>query len=114
MKSLHHFRTWTAIGLIAPFIALPDRAAIAADDKVQTACAVAAFTEYNRANVALMQQGVPVMSVESTIAQRRLEEQYCLRAARCIVGDPTNSALAIPFAVAFSKCLRDEALEKSK
>jgi hypothetical protein len=40
---------------------------------------VAAMTDYTKANLALMQQGSPAMSVEATIAQRRLEEEFCLR-----------------------------------
>ena len=88
--------------------------ALAANDKTQTACAAAALTEYTRATVALMQQG-PIMSVEATIAQRRLEEQYCLKSTRCLMGgEPTSSTTGMAFAVEFSKCLRDEALERSK
>jgi hypothetical protein len=40
----------------------------------ENACGVAAMTDYLKANLALMQQGSPAMSVEATIAQRRLEE----------------------------------------
>jgi hypothetical protein len=69
--------------------------------------------DYNRANLALMLQATHVMSAEAIIAQRFLEEQYCLRSTQCLLGaEPTNPAMA--FAVEFSKCLRDEALEKSK
>jgi hypothetical protein len=51
------------------------------------ACGVAAMTDYNKANFALMQQGTPLMSVEATIAQRRLEEEFCLRFVRCVLTD---------------------------
>jgi hypothetical protein len=74
-----------------------------AQESTQTACAMTAFNDYNKANLALMAQS-------TTVAQRRLQEQYCLRVARCRVGDPTaNRSLALPYAAAFSSCLREEA-----
>jgi hypothetical protein len=72
------------------------------------ACGVAAMTDYNKANLALMQQGTPLMSVEATIAQRRLEEEFCLRLVRCVLTDQTS----LQFIAAFDSCLSDEALEK--
>jgi hypothetical protein len=77
-------------------------------DESQNACGTAAMTEYNRANLALLQQGTPLMSVEATIAQRRLEEDFCLRFVRCVLSDPNS----LQFRSAFDTCLRDEALEK--
>jgi hypothetical protein len=87
-------------------------AATTAQNAAQTACATAAFDDYNKANTALLLQANPLMTPEATVAQRRLEEQYCLRLARCVVGGPANSSLRVPFSSAFSSCLRDEALEK--
>jgi hypothetical protein len=79
----------------------------------QRACGVAAATDYNKANLAMMQEGLqrgePLMSVETTIAQRRLQEQYCLRFVRCVLGDDQTS---LRFRAAFDRCLEDEALEK--
>ena len=72
------------------------------------ACGVAAITDYNKANLALLQQGKPLMSVEATIAQRRLEEEFCLRFIRCVLTDQTS----LQFIAAFHSCLSDEALEK--
>ena len=71
-------------------------------------CATAAMTDYVKANDALVQQTATVMSVEATIAQRRLQEEYCLRFVRCSLDDQ-NSAI---FRVQFDSCLKDEALEK--
>ena len=48
------------------------------------------------------------MSLDATIAQRRLQEEYCLRFVRCSLDDP-NSAI---FRVQFDSCLKYEALEK--
>jgi hypothetical protein len=74
----------------------------------QNACGVAAMTDYTKANLALMQQSSPALSVEATIAQRRLEEEFCLRFVRCVLDDENS----LRFTSAFDTCLRDEALEK--
>jgi hypothetical protein len=87
-------------------------ALIAPKALAQNACATAAFEDYNRANVALLTQAAPILSIDQTIQQRRLEEQYCLRFARCIVGDPTTSSLGLMFTMKFSSCLETESLEK--
>jgi hypothetical protein len=74
-----------------------------ADEKT---CLTAAFTEYNKANLAIMTQVTTVMSVEATVAQRRLQEQYCIRVAQC----RTTSPMAL--AATFSRCLDDEGKNK--
>jgi len=81
-----------------------------ADDTADTACLAAALSAYTKANSALMLRSVPVMSVEAIVAKRRLQEQYCLRVARCRVGDQ-NQGMAVLYATAFSSCLNDEAKE---
>jgi hypothetical protein len=90
--------------LAAPAMAESDSKKERADD----ACVTAAMSDYLKANNALVQQTATVMSVETTIAQRRLQEEYCLRFVRCSLDDP-NSAI---FRVQFDSCLKDEALEK--
>jgi hypothetical protein len=77
-------------------------------DEAQKACGVAAMTDFTKANLALMQTGTPLMSVQTMIAQRRLEEQYCLRLTRCFISDETD----IGFAAEFNSCLSDESLDK--
>jgi hypothetical protein len=84
-------------------------------EAAKTACAVAAFTEYNKANVALLLSSGPLMSAQALIAQRRLVEQYCVRFAQCTVGDPaTDKSRELPFRAAFSRCIREEEEEKNK
>jgi hypothetical protein len=53
----------------------------------QMACAGAAAQEYETANAALAQRATAdgSMSVEDTIAQRRLVEDFCKRWAACLV-----------------------------
>jgi hypothetical protein len=89
----------------------------------QNDCALNATVQYNKdslalsqreadAEVALLQQGAVSDSVEITIARRRLEEQYCLRFARCLYPNPTVQPQAVELSTTFDTCLRDEALEK--
>jgi hypothetical protein len=47
-------------------------------------------------------------SVDSQIAIRRLEEEFCLRFIHCILDDQNT----LNFTAAFNSCLEDEALEK--
>jgi hypothetical protein len=76
------------------------------------ACLTAAFTAYNNANVGLIAEaGIP-MKAEGQIAQRRLQEQYCARVAQCKIATLPPQQTTIAFDVAFSYCLRDEAMEK--
>ena len=49
-------------------------------------CAMAAFTRYTMAKLALLQRkdAIPIPSVEVITDQRRLQEQFCLQFAQCI------------------------------
>jgi hypothetical protein len=73
-------------------------------------CVQKAFKEYNSANLSLLQNGSPLMTVDAAVAQRRLEEAYCLQVATCVT---RASASAIQYRGMFSSCLRDLAGEKS-
>ncbi len=55
--------------------------ASAKDNRAQE-CGVAVMRDYNEANLALLGKSNPIMTVETTIEQRRLQEQYCLRVRR--------------------------------
>jgi hypothetical protein len=90
----------------AVIIVIMTPTALIAQTAAQTDCATAAFNQYNAANVALLQQGALPMSAEQIITQRRLEEQYCLRFTQCAGVSDLRAR------VAFSGCLRDEAMEK--
>jgi hypothetical protein len=61
-------------------------------ERTEDACVTAAMTDYVKANDALVQQTATVMSVEATIAQRRLQEEYCLRFVRCSLDDHKTDA----------------------
>ena len=81
-----------------------------AQNKPEDVCAVAAFQDFDRQNLALLQQRTPLLSVEGLIAQRRLEEQFCVRFVECELGAvPTGD---VRFQAEFSSCLQDGSLEK--
>jgi hypothetical protein len=100
---------------------IPIRATAAPADATQPAqkeCAVAAFSTYNKALIALLQQDASMpplhSTVELTIARRRLQEQFCLQFARCNFSDTTNKFFAVEYSKAFNSCVRDEVLEEYK
>jgi hypothetical protein len=97
-----------------PLLALLLTGPSVAQDKQKNSCAEAAFREFIAQKVARSENAASPNSIESEIAERRLEEQFCLRFARCLVGEATSQLLNLQLATMFSACLRDEALEKYK
>jgi len=92
----------------------------AADENAQQqsalSCAVSAATNFNKAKLALYEQtGTNNFSVEAEIAERRLEEQYCLARAQCETQQyATEQWYRMVLASEFRECLRDEAEEHLK
>ena len=74
-------QAWNLMLMAIRLSALATPAMAESDSKKEQTedCATAAMTDYVKANDALVQQTATVMSVEATIAQRRLQEDYCLR-----------------------------------
>jgi hypothetical protein len=122
-KSLRDFRVWigkriklqwpikqvgAAILALAIIVSAHAQGAPQPPRGPQNACELAAFNDYIKENNTLLQAAVPIMSVEATIAQRRLEEQFCARFVQCGIADTSS----VPFRAIFAACLRDEALEK--
>ncbi|MGD9540805.1 hypothetical protein [Methylocystis sp.] len=95
--------------VVIVFVALASSAS-ATDQR--NACRVAALTDYTQANQALLTKSDLPMTVETTIAQRRLQERYCLSAAQCQLASMPPQQTTVALDVAFSRCLRDEAMEK--
>jgi hypothetical protein len=78
----------------------------------QMTCAGAASQEYETANAALAQRAAAdgSMSIEDTIAQRRLAEDFCRRWAACLVSNITEPGLReIALRASFAGCLGAEA-----
>jgi hypothetical protein len=91
-----------------------------ADEK---SCLTAAFQDYLKASQALLTQGALGigLNVETIVAKRRLEEQFCLRTAGCRVGPnqpwvakTTPDMAKLALAAEFGRCLDDEAEENLK
>jgi hypothetical protein len=76
-----------------------------------TECGFAVITEYNRQNLALLQTDA-LMSIETQILQRRLQETYCLKLAHCLVDGLNGELSDLPLRAEFAGCLREEAAEK--
>lgn len=97
--------------LIAALLCTAVAATATAADR-QSACLSAALTAYNDANVRLLASaGIP-MKMQAIIEQRRLQEQYCISAARCLAATLPKQLTDTVFDIEFDKCLRDEAIEK--
>ena len=75
----------------------------------QTACAAIAFKEYLTSN----QKFKHDKSLSDQIEQRRLQEQFCLRFAQCVVRD-LNTKDDTEIANRFADCLQQEAVELYK
>ena len=79
-------------------------------------CQKTAFSNYLKSSLALSQKEI-LLSVQTEIAMRRLEEQFCLSFVQCQF--PEGSFLegsthinAVAFAAMFSRCLEDEARQR--
>jgi len=77
----------------------------------QTECEVAAFNDYNKDNLTLLDEA-PSMPVDTLIAQRRLEEKFCKRFAQCSLKKTSDQLYELVYAAKFASCLEDESLEK--
>jgi hypothetical protein len=91
-----------------------------ADDKLpnvsdeQMACAAAASQEFDAANAAIAERANAngSLSIEDTIAQRRLAEDFCKRWATCLVIKITEPGLREnALRSSFAGCLSNEAAE---
>jgi len=78
----------------------------AEDANSQVACAATAFKDYlTETQVFRNRHGV-----EDQIAQRRLQERFCLRFAQCVTRVQGQKA-GPPSPSVFADCLREEAIE---
>jgi hypothetical protein len=81
-----------------------------AQEQKQIECVQAALSNHVTGLQALQskdKENFPFMlSVERTIANRRLQEQYCMQFTQCIF--PTEDVGSLNFGIAFGDCLEDE------
>jgi hypothetical protein len=109
-----------ARAMVAALLAISSATAAAATDPPnnptdeQTACAVAAAQDYEKANAAIAERATAdgSMSIEDTIPQRRLSEDFCKRWATCLVTRITEPGLGEnALRSTFAGCLSSEAEE---
>lgn len=107
---------WTLRARVATIITAASIAAVplalSAQENAQ-ACGMAVATAHLRAALALQnQEGKLVPTAEQVIARRRLNEDYCIRLARCEVREirptPSPELAATVLSTQFSSCLQDE------
>jgi len=74
----------------------------------QVECARKEFSEFSQASIARLNEKVKtparMLSVESILVERRLDEQHCLRLASCFYPDPQS----LEYGAYFSTCLAPE------
>src|SRR5882672_4436112 len=85
----------------------------------QMACVGTATEEYLRAQAKFVLRatgnGTTLMSVDDTIAQRRLIEGYCKRRADCLVSNIPDAGLReMTLRAMFAGCLNSEAKEDAE
>jgi hypothetical protein len=106
-----------ARAIVAVLLAMSPPSAMAGNEAPnvsdeQLTCAGNAAQEYETANAALAQRATAdgIMSIEDTIAQRRLAEDYCKRWAACLVSNITEPGLREnALRASFAGCLSGEA-----
>lgn len=86
----------------------PDRSKPA---RAEFACLTSAREDFQNGKLALLKDPLK-KSIETLVSERRLEEQYCLRVARCVARTETGPAADLQAPIDFSSCLEEVALEK--
>jgi hypothetical protein len=106
-----------ARAMVAVLLAMSSASAMTATegpnvDHGQVACAGAASQEYETASAKIAERATSdgSMSIEDTIAQRRLTENFCKRWAACLVTNITETGTReIALRATFAGCLSNEA-----
>jgi hypothetical protein len=86
----------------------PDRSKPA---RAEFACLTSAREDFQNAKLALLKDSVK-RTIETLVSERRVEEQYCLRIARCVARTETGPAADLQAPIEFSNCLEEVSLEK--
>ena len=106
-----------AKAIVAVLLAMSPPSAMAGNEAPnvsdeQMACAGSASQEFETANAAIAERATAngSLSIEDTIAQRRLSEDFCKRWATCLVSKITGAGLREnALRATFAGCLSNEA-----
>lgn len=86
----------------------PDRSKPA---RAEFACLNAARDDYQNSKLALLKMPAP-RTIQAVVSERRLEEEYCLRVARCVTKGDTSATGDIQASVEFAACIEEVSLDK--
>ncbi|MDQ0455163.1 hypothetical protein QO005_001493 [Rhizobium paknamense] len=76
-----------------------------ADDK-EAACLSSALNTHLAAKTKLFDAAGPIMSPDTQMKRRRLDEQYCMFVTECSLTDQTGDARRMVASALFSSCLK--------
>lgn len=79
--------------------------------KAEFQCLTAARDDFQAARLALL-NAPPPRTLQSIVAERRAEEEYCLRVARCVAKTEPGPGVELQAPLDFSNCLEEVSLEK--
>jgi hypothetical protein len=91
-----------------PVVAQPDRSKAA---RTELECLSSARDDFQNSRLALLEQPPP-RTIQAIVSERRLEEEYCLRTARCVTKDTAGKTAEMQASIEFSNCLEELALDK--
>ena len=92
----------------AQAVAQPDRSKAA---RAEYECLNTAREDFQNSRLALLRQPTP-RTIPAIVSERRLEEEYCLRTARCVTKDAAGQTAEMQASIEFSNCLEELALDK--
>ena len=79
--------------------------------KAEFQCLNTARDDFQAAKLALLKPPPP-RTMQSIVAERRAEEEYCLRVARCVAKTEPGPGAELQAPLEFSNCLEEVSLEK--
>ncbi|HEY6979978.1 hypothetical protein [Reyranella sp.] len=79
--------------------------------RAEFACLNAARDDYQSSKLALLKMPAP-RTIQAIVSERRVEEEYCLRVARCVTRGDTSATGDIQASVEFAACLEEVTLDK--
>jgi hypothetical protein len=114
-------KTIRSLVTIVALAATPSATAATPQENELLACLTAAATRHLQAKTALFSSaglgtgkgGIPQLTVDFYMSQRRIDETYCLEYARCNVAftKPSVELAGIVAGAQFASCLAEEAKE---
>jgi hypothetical protein len=79
-------------------------------------CLDDAMSNYAKAKAAVFDASKKALTIDYYMAERRLEETYCMQYARCVVAftKPAENLAGVAAGTEFGRCLADEAAKRAQ